>query len=396
MEQGLKSRDIRSSMMDSQGYMWFATEIGAYQFDGYTFKPFQRIPKGGSPLLVKYIKEDDEQNLWLFHDAGTSEISIIPPERDTIFSFQDFFKEKAPFESTLLLLRNDNNENGIFLLNKDRILWKYSNGQFQKIFRFHEVKDLEPINRLNTISIYETPDGGYWLASIFGLYHLNQDRELVLVDSVGAQHGLYIEYSFNENGNLVLFYGDDCYVFEDEETPKQKYYKAIFNQIPTFEKWHNFDQQGKIIVQKSHKLSDIVIYDKAEETSIKLQSEELKNPNVIIQSFFMEDKNTLWINSLFGIYRVKFRKNPFRQYFKGFSTRGISKFESDELGVLLVKEFESDSNKNNLITPIKLHAYDFFKDQQGRHWSGGASGFIYQHKSNDKKQTKLYLSLIHI
>lgn len=52
VEDGLASRDIYNSVMDQQGFMWFATSMGLNRYDG---KSFELFTKDGNGLLINNI-----------------------------------------------------------------------------------------------------------------------------------------------------------------------------------------------------------------------------------------------------------------------------------------------------------------------------------------------------
>jgi len=100
LEMGLETRNIQSAFKDSQGYMWFCTDLGAYRFDGYEFKLFNNRTQTDATLFTNRIIEDEDKNLWLFHPLRKNtigEISILPFAGDTLVPFEEHFKEQLPF-----------------------------------------------------------------------------------------------------------------------------------------------------------------------------------------------------------------------------------------------------------------------------------------------------------
>jgi len=52
LEKGLETRNIQLAYKDSQGFMWFSTNIGAYRFDGYKFKIFHQNQTTDAPFYT--------------------------------------------------------------------------------------------------------------------------------------------------------------------------------------------------------------------------------------------------------------------------------------------------------------------------------------------------------
>ena len=93
-EKGLETRDIRFSIKDSQGFLWFTSDMGAYRFDGYQFKNYRRKINVNSPFRTHQLGEDDQKNIWFNHLSNTisdTDFSILPFEKDSLVSFDTFF-----------------------------------------------------------------------------------------------------------------------------------------------------------------------------------------------------------------------------------------------------------------------------------------------------------------
>ena len=65
---GLNEKIVYNAAQDKQGFMWFATASGLYQYDGHSFKLYRSpLDKPGSTIgnVLQGIMTDDEGNLWL-------------------------------------------------------------------------------------------------------------------------------------------------------------------------------------------------------------------------------------------------------------------------------------------------------------------------------------------
>jgi signal transduction histidine kinase/ligand-binding sensor domain-containing protein len=73
LEQGLSQVTIYCILQDSRGWMWFGTEDGLNQYDGYTFRVYKRDPQDPRSLsanTVRAIYEDQAGSLWVGTDGG--------------------------------------------------------------------------------------------------------------------------------------------------------------------------------------------------------------------------------------------------------------------------------------------------------------------------------------
>jgi ligand-binding sensor domain-containing protein/signal transduction histidine kinase len=72
-EQGLSQSTVNAIIQDRQGFLWFATEGGLNQYDGYQFTVYHHDPDNPSSLsdnLVFSVYEDRDGMLWLGTSAG--------------------------------------------------------------------------------------------------------------------------------------------------------------------------------------------------------------------------------------------------------------------------------------------------------------------------------------
>jgi len=72
-EQGLSQGTVRAILQDQQGFMWFATEDGLNQYDGYHFTVFKHDPDDSTSLsndLVTALYESQNGTLWVGTSTG--------------------------------------------------------------------------------------------------------------------------------------------------------------------------------------------------------------------------------------------------------------------------------------------------------------------------------------
>ena len=72
-EQGLLNLWVLKVLQDPQGYIWVATQLGLYRYDGYDFKVFMHDPQDPGSLADNYIQNlylDSKGVLWVIVPGG--------------------------------------------------------------------------------------------------------------------------------------------------------------------------------------------------------------------------------------------------------------------------------------------------------------------------------------
>jgi signal transduction histidine kinase/ligand-binding sensor domain-containing protein len=179
--QNITTKDGLSNLMtntisrDHKGFLWIGTEYGLNKYDGHVFQQYT-VEKNGlfSNEHIQEIEEDEAGNLWLFHsfslkrDTSISEIDIFNPTTEQAVPFDQFFKEKAPFNtSELTMLTVSDPKKRIWLANKKGQVFLYQKTKFKKII---EKKGL--VFKALTLD----SEDNIWLSS---------GKELFCIDSLG-------------------------------------------------------------------------------------------------------------------------------------------------------------------------------------------------------------------
>jgi ligand-binding sensor domain-containing protein/two-component sensor histidine kinase len=72
-ENGLSQNTVHCILQDSKGFMWFATEDGLDEYDGYSFTVYKNIPHDSNSISDNFIWtifEDDDGTLWIGTNSG--------------------------------------------------------------------------------------------------------------------------------------------------------------------------------------------------------------------------------------------------------------------------------------------------------------------------------------
>lgn len=78
IEQGLSQSVVNVIYQDRKGFLWFGTQDGLNQFDGYTFTVFKNEPGNPNSLSNNWISalyEDADNNLWIGTQGGLNKLS---------------------------------------------------------------------------------------------------------------------------------------------------------------------------------------------------------------------------------------------------------------------------------------------------------------------------------
>ncbi|MFT3868949.1 MAG: response regulator [Nibricoccus sp.] len=203
MTDGLPYSAVRSVFQSSDGYLWFGTRAGLSRFDSVTFTNFSTKDTGGLPLdEVSFLAEDMHHRLWVGTRKG------VLWYHDGIWSKPSLGAEIDNAEITGLLVDG----NGMYIANTSSVL-RWEDGRISKIelgakndlgwyFQaLHRARNGDLLvmgsilvrikkdgtreifdnttripNNPEIRSIAEDREGGLWLASKTGLYHLKDNQ----------------------------------------------------------------------------------------------------------------------------------------------------------------------------------------------------------------------------
>jgi len=152
---GLSNRFIVDITQDKKGFIWVSTYYGLNRFDGYEFKIYTQQSHGLKLNSISATQEDEKGNIWIFESEGAicRNIDILDPTTQKVMTFEENFGKNLPFPVTDITFYWQKQSDKIRVIaTLDGTLWHYEgNGQFRKIFKFHDVEDY--------ISLTETAHG---------------------------------------------------------------------------------------------------------------------------------------------------------------------------------------------------------------------------------------------
>lgn len=391
-ENGLPSNTIYHVIQDNNGFLWFCTDNGVAQFDGYNFKNFT-TDDGLTDNEVFKAFQDSQNCIWFLTYNGKLcfyKNGIIYNETNTPFL------KKQPQKSFFTKVIEASNGDLFFVKEKGKQLLKLSNekftsledsfkGEFPSLFTNGKKIFLVTYNFLNNLTaaynLYEIHptinlvDSLYSESKLFSVQYFNNHYSFFdkgpastgkLRFHVGEKLSKTTEYSINEdllNENTLMFHNtilnkklylstsEGLFIFNADYTLDKKYLvgSVVTSAAVDFE-------NGIWITTKN----DGVYYFAAQSTS---KIEQTVAPAI---KFFQNQYNTneLWITGI-GRYSIYNTQSSTTQNYqmpislgKEEPVNSVAFFDStnsivaSSVGVLLQKD------KKQVITPLKAGVKD--------------------------------------
>ncbi|MFL7893136.1 MAG: two-component regulator propeller domain-containing protein [Anaerolineales bacterium] len=159
VDQGLSQSSVQSIFQDSIGLMWFGTEDGLNQFNGYEFSIFKHDPENANSLSsnnILAIYEDSRNQLWFGTEAGVDRYERTTNE------WQHY-----PLDHVQAIIEDRSGE-----------LWV---GSLAGLFKFQEGEKPGLVRYMSesTFALLEDAQGFLWAGTDRGLIKLDQDREKI-------------------------------------------------------------------------------------------------------------------------------------------------------------------------------------------------------------------------
>ena len=395
LEKGLETRNIRSTFKDSRGFMWIATDVGAYRFDGFEFRPYKRNRKSNIPLSVERISEDADKNLWFQHynyNKNIVDYSILPNNSDTIIAIEDYSNIKLPFPiaDAYNNVSRTNNNKGIWLTSsKTKEIFELRNGQFEKIGKI-PIDSSESISK-NYFCIDKDSKGTNWLVYESSLY-----KEIPGVGfefyEVLPTH--LVEFKIDKQDRFWFNNALDLYTKENLNAPVIK--PAFLKKLP-LDKIVDFMVQsinGQFIVANLGNVNEMLVIDYLTGEMIQIQNPiEDKLVQITPSHVFIDEDNTIWVSTYQGVFQTNFRKNNFKKLMRGKSTRGIIRKENENLLVASYNgffEINTESNEERLLAEELDDAQGAYLDSNDNYWFGGSVKSFHKISSLKPLEIKRY------
>lgn len=159
-DDGLSQNLVFDILQDQKGFIWIATKDGLNRYDGYDFKIYRPNPADNHSLsggYVTFLTEDEDHNLWIETRPGG--LHIYNPEEDNFTVVNREFSIPPGFENTI-------------------------------------VHDL-----------YGNSKTGWWVATISGLYHIDQEEKRVEKIDLNEEEDVSVKVVVPDYKNRSLIIG---------------------------------------------------------------------------------------------------------------------------------------------------------------------------------------------
>ncbi len=347
---GLSQNMVNTIMQDKEGYLWFGTWDGLNQFDGYTFRIFNK-KDGMSNPTINSLLEDDEGIIW----AGTQDgLNKFDRKIRTFTSFHNIPEDRNSLSNnTINHLFQD--QNGMIWISTIQGLNVYNKKSHSFARYSFNIVNADSI-RTNWINkVTQDANGNLWIATRFGLFRFDVESHLftpffhyeneensissddindIFIDKkgrlwVGTRHGLNL-FLGDKKGFRRIYHAH-----EDEKSLSNNDVKAIFE-----------DSRGVIWIGTKNKLN---IYNEADGsfTHFSHTGNNTSISNDDIMCIFEDDMGSVWIGTYNGVNKVNL---------------GLSKFDY----------YHRNPDMPNSLSSDIIHSV--FKDDDGLIWLGTGKG----------------------
>lgn len=418
-KEGLSAPSVYSIIKDKQGFIWLATGIGLFRYDGYEFRYFYNNPNDSTSLsgnlLTAQLFIDDSGDLWV----GTKDHGLT--------RFNIYTEKGEQFEQ-------DANKPGSISSNN---IHKVMQDSFGNIWVATHGGGLNKFNKQDqTFSVFLPNSGDFsdkanWIQSMIQI----EDSKLL----VGTRKGLYLFDIVKENFTLYSTSGNNFQTLHEE---------IIVDLIDEKENLWIATENGLIKFNKQEeKLTNFHSTDDPESLSSNAIRHMINSPDkeyLWISTFWglnrfckktnknhrflynPEDPNSLGYNMLWGLYIdntdllwigtdyagvnvLNVNKNPFRHYSLGgypFDKEQFSAtvFCEDNAGDFWVGSFEGGlwqfdtntilkhryTNQNGISGSLTGNSvFSIFEDAEGVLWVGTSGGGVNRLNKNSMTSFKL-------
>lgn len=331
-EKGLGTRDLRFTLKDSQGFLWFTSDLGAYRFDGYEFKNYKRKISTNAPFRAHQLGEDDQKNIWFNHLSNTPSnngFSILPFEKDSLVSFDHFFQNKSPYTEDKIFEIVFKPPHFVCIIYNNGEVYEYSEGAFSQIFQIPNKKSTnEYFLNLSNFDIEKTEDKKYWISLDSKLIILSPEKKVIKTESLPLK---YSSINRDHKDRIWLHYREQIYYKENINSPIKEAPFLNKNSKLAYQLYQNGFYQGYFLISNSLTAYELSLVNLDDFSIIPIDPFGVENINVSPFAFFLENPNSIWLTTQDGLYHIQLRKKVFTNYLQGSSTRKMILGKKDEL-----------------------------------------------------------------
>ena len=187
IKDGLAQNTITYIMQDSDGYLWFGTQLGVSKFDGKEFQNF-KISDGLANNYILTIFEDSRDDIWIGTREGVSKYNGQ--------EFVNYTEEDGLVNKNVKFIEELENGNLVFATSAGVSVF---NGEE---FTNYTQKGKLPNN--NVTHVYKDEGSGVWLGLAEGMARLSDDSLKVFTEKEGFTNDIVWDITSKHSGKLWI------------------------------------------------------------------------------------------------------------------------------------------------------------------------------------------------
>jgi signal transduction histidine kinase/DNA-binding response OmpR family regulator/ligand-binding sensor domain-containing protein len=309
-EDGLANLSIAALHKDKRGFMWMSNNYGLNRYDGNNFELYTKEDNGlFSNSNIHQIEETEEGLLWLFYTKRKNEIQkiwaidIFNPITKKVFSFEEYYKDIAPFSlSDILYCQINDAKNRICITTISGAIYILEKGNFTKIFEKkgggYEVVTIDDNDNI-------------WIGIEGEVWEVNKNGEII--NKYPISNNVYSIFVENNKTWIVTYIRNGkskvWEVTKDKKLQEIKFYKKGKSILDHSEgSTVAYTKNGYWIIRI---LNRILVYDN--NYALVFDSNEIRDHPIIKSNLLklLADENKIWLVSDMGLYKLSINKNPF-------------------------------------------------------------------------------------
>ncbi len=318
IEKGLSNNSVNAIYKDRFGFMWFGTDDGLNQYNGYSFRIYRNNPNDSSSLVNNQVigmAEDGSGTLWIATKRGVSVLHSFPSKfvKPIFKAYND--KKARPIDQEIYAIKGGNHGD-VFIGASDLGLLVYDNRSretrqvsFQpgeKVLTPYSIRAIRPVQ-----------DRAWLINPAKGLaYYDYRSKQISLVSSNGdIRNANSIEA--DQSGNLWI--GTDHGLYRYNISAKSfKWYSVAPGQLLAQRILSlAFDRRNRLLIATDGGGINIMDTEK-ESFSYQTAGESPSSLNSNAISVILKDEeHRIWVGTLRGGINVLDRKrNEFKHIYR--------------------------------------------------------------------------------
>jgi two-component sensor histidine kinase/ligand-binding sensor domain-containing protein len=326
MEDGLSARESYCGLQDSKGFIWFGTRNGLNRYDGKAMLLFtKRNRKMQENNVVKLASDMDDQLFILYGQSGYSrlpigKVDVLDGNTLEVKSLTETFKNLPFKETDVYWIANDGTERINIMTKAPFRLWEYTKKNGFKLRLEMKAWDGQTYK-------YNVPSGAlsYFSkdAACLGFgghgnqYIIKQKTQSTVIEmssssykviNAGNDKGFLLWQNDNSKSNGGLFIVDAKGQLVPDLSASVLKGMVTNGSLP-------INISGDTVCLFNIPGKGLFLYNNVSMIQL-LASAEIKDyASLIFFESFLDKLGNVWVCSSGGIYKIKIKKNNFKQYF---------------------------------------------------------------------------------